>query len=233
MYRLRAASRRIGTTYIKRDHSIVERIRKSGELSEVDMFTGIIESTGYVEHIENEGSNSHFTIRSSISSALKVDQSIAHDGVCLTITEVNGDTHRVTAIAETLNRSSLGKSAIGKQINLERCMKADGRFDGHIVQGHVDCIGKLERIEDRNGSWGLYFTHPAGETFLTVQKGSVCINGVSLTVVESGETFFSVEIIPYTWNHTNLGLLNVGDAVNLEFDIIGKYLATLAFRKNN
>lgn len=197
------------------------------------MFTGIIESTGYVEHIENEGSNSHFTIRSSISSALKIDQSIAHDGVCLTVTQVNGDTHRVTAIAETLNRSSLGKWTIGKQINLERCMKADGRFDGHIVQGHVDCIGKLERIEDRNGSWGLFFSHVPGDTFITVPKGSICVNGVSLTVVESDSTFFSVEIIPFTWQHTNLGGLNPGDVVNLEFDIIGKYLATLTFRKNN
>jgi riboflavin synthase len=197
------------------------------------MFTGIIESTGYVEHIENEGSNSHFTIRSSISSALKIDQSIAHDGVCLTVTQVNGDTHRVTAIAETLNRSSLGKWTIGKQINLERCMKADGRFDGHIVQGHVDCIGKLERIEDRNGSWGLFFSHVPGNTFITVPKGSICVNGVSLTVVESDSTFFSVEIIPFTWQHTNLGGLKPGDVVNLEFDIIGKYLATLTFRKNN
>ncbi|MFN5372070.1 MAG: riboflavin synthase [Bacteroidia bacterium] len=197
------------------------------------MFTGIIESTGYVEHIENEGSNSHFTIRSSISSALKIDQSIAHDGVCLTVTQVNGDTHRVTAIAETLNRSSLGKWTIGKQINLERCMKADGRFDGHIVQGHVDCIGKLERIEDRNGSWGLFFSHVPGDTFITVPKGSICVNGVSLTVVESDSTFFSVEIIPFTWQHTNLGGLKPGDVVNLEFDIIGKYLATLTFRKNN
>jgi riboflavin synthase len=197
------------------------------------MFTGIIETTGSVEQLESEGSNTHFIIKSAISSELKVDQSIAHDGVCLTVTEVNGDTHRVTAIAETLNRSSLSQWTIGKRINLERCMQAHGRFDGHIVQGHVDCTGKLERIEDRNGSWGLYFTHPAGETYLTVQKGSVCVNGVSLTVVESGETFFSVEIIPYTWNHTNLGELNVGDAVNLEFDIIGKYLATLALRKKN
>jgi riboflavin synthase len=197
------------------------------------MFTGIIDSTGYVEHIENEGSNSHFSIRSSISSALKIDQSIAHDGVCLTVTQVNGDTHRVTAIAETLNRSSLGKWTIGKQINLERCMKADGRFDGHIVQGHVDCIGKLERIEDRNGSWGLFFSHVPGNTFITVPKGSICVNGVSLTVVESDSTFFSVEIIPFTWQHTNLGGLKPGDVVNLEFDIIGKYLATLTFRKNN
>lgn len=195
------------------------------------MFTGIIESTGYVEHIENEGSNSHFTIRSSISSALKIDQSIAHDGVCLTVTQVNGDTHRVTAIAETLNRSSLGKWTIGKQINLERCMKADGRFDGHIVQGHVDCTGILNRIEDRNGSWGFFFTHAEGDSLITVAKGSICVNGVSLTVVLSGATFFSVEIIPYTWEHTNLGTLKPGDSVNLEFDIIGKYLSVLASRK--
>ncbi len=197
------------------------------------MFTGIIESTGYVEHIENEGSNSHFKIRSPISSALKVDQSVAHDGVCLTVTEVVGDTHRVTAIAETLKRTSLINWTIGKQVNLERCMKADGRFDGHIVQGHVDCIGILDKIEDRNGSWGLYFTHAPGDTFITVPKGSICVNGVSLTVVESDSSFFSVEIIPYTWQHTNLGALKPGDSVNLEFDIIGKYLAVLALRQNN
>lgn len=197
------------------------------------MFTGIIESTGYVEHIENEGSNSHFKIRSPISSALKVDQSVAHDGVCLTVTEVVGDAHRVTAIAETLKRTSLINWTIGKQVNLERCMKADGRFDGHIVQGHVDCIGILDKIVDRNGSWGLYFTHAPGDTFITVPKGSICVNGVSLTVVESDSSFFSVEIIPYTWQHTNLGALKPGDSVNLEFDIIGKYLAVLALRQNN
>lgn len=197
------------------------------------MFTGIIESTGYVEHIENEGSNSHFKIRSPISSALKVDQSVAHDGVCLTVTEVVGDAHRVTAIAETLKRTSLINWTIGKQVNLERCMKADGRFDGHIVQGHVDCIGILDKIVDRNGSWGLYFTYAPGDTFITVPKGSICVNGVSLTVVESDSSFFSVEIIPYTWQHTNLGALKPGDSVNLEFDIIGKYLAVLALRQNN
>ena len=195
------------------------------------MFTGIIESTGYVEHIENEASNSHFTIRSPISSELKVDQSVAHDGVCLTVTEVIGDTHRVTAIAETLKRTSLVNWTEGKQINLERCMKADGRFDGHIVQGHVDCIGWLNKIEDRNGSWGLFFSHEPGDTFITVPKGSICVNGVSLTVVESGATFFSVEIIPYTWEQTNLGKLKPGATINLEFDIIGKYLSVLAARK--
>jgi riboflavin synthase len=194
------------------------------------MFTGIIESTGYVEHIENEGSNRHFTIRSSISGALKVDQSVAHDGVCLTVTEVTGDFHKVTAIAETLKRTSLVNWIEGTHINLERCMKADGRFDGHIVQGHVDCTGILNRIEDRNGSWGLFFTHAEGDSLITVPKGSICVNGVSLTVVESGPTFFSVEIIPYTWEHTNLGTLKPGDSINLEFDIIGKYLSVLASR---
>jgi len=194
------------------------------------MFTGIIETTGSVVQMESEGSNTHFTIKSPISKELKVDQSVAHDGVCLTVTEVIGDTHRVTAIAETLKRSSLGNWNTGKQVNLERCMKADGRFDGHIVQGHVDCVGHLQRIEDRKGSWGLFFSHAVAHTFITVPKGSICVNGVSLTVVESGADFFSVEIIPYTWEHTNLGSLKVGDALNLEFDIIGKYLAVLASR---
>jgi riboflavin synthase len=196
------------------------------------MFTGIIETTGTVISLEKEESNTHFTISSSISSALKVDQSVAHDGVCLTVTEINGNTHKVTAIAETLKRSSLGNWNSGKQINLERCMKADGRFDGHIVQGHVDCVGNLQQIEDRNGSWGLYFSHAVADTFITVPKGSICVNGVSLTVVESSADFFSVEIIPYTWQHTNLGSLKTGDSVNLEFDIIGKYLAVLASRNH-
>lgn len=196
------------------------------------MFTGIIETTGTLENIERDGSNIHFSITSTLGDTLKVDQSLAHDGVCLTVVEVNGTRHRVTAIAETLKKSALHHWEIGQKINLERCMKAEGRFDGHIVQGHVDCTGNLDRIDARNGSWGLYFTHPAGSTFLTVPKGSICVNGVSLTVVESSETAFSVEIIPYTWEHTNLGNLKAGGTVNLEFDIIGKYLAILAARKN-
>lgn len=196
------------------------------------MFTGIIETTGTLENIDRDGSNIHFSITSTLGDTLKVDQSLAHDGVCLTVVEVNGTRHRVTAIAETLKKSALHHWEIGQKINLERCMKAEGRFDGHIVQGHVDCTGNLDRIDARNGSWGLYFTHPAGSTFLTVPKGSICVNGVSLTVVESSETAFSVEIIPYTWEHTNLGNLKVGGMVNLEFDIIGKYLAILAARKN-
>lgn len=195
------------------------------------MFTGIVECIGKIEYVETEGSNKHFTITSSINNALKVDQSVSHDGVCLTVTEARNGWHKVTAIAETLKRTTLDAWETGRQINLERCMLADGRFDGHIVQGHVDCIGTLTEIEDRNGSWGLVFNYAPDDAYITVPKGSICVNGVSLTVVQSDPTRFSVEIIPYTWKHTNLGAIVPGECVNLEFDIIGKYLAVLAFRK--
>lgn len=191
------------------------------------MFTGIIESSAEVLKIERTGTNVHFTLESSIASELKVDQSLAHNGVCLTVTSVDGNSYHVTAIIETLNRTNLGDLQIGDRVNLERCLAANGRLDGHIVQGHVDGIGELNQLIDRDGSWALHFKHDRNPNWVTVEKGSICVNGVSLTVVESSQTGFSVEIIPYTWENTNLGNLKVGDKVNLEFDILGKYAARL------
>ncbi len=193
------------------------------------MFTGIIEQLGTVVSVETEGTNHHITLRADLAPELKIDQSVAHDGICLTVVGLDAAarTYRVTAIQETLNRTALGQWAPGQQVNLERCMLAGGRFDGHIVQGHVDTTAKLRQVTDRTGSWRLEFQHEVAPTHVTVEKGSITINGVSLTVVDSGADFFSVEIIPYTWQHTNLGQLRPGEAVNLEFDIVGKYVARL------
>lgn len=194
------------------------------------MFTGIIETVGILKNIEVEGGNIHFDIQSEISASLKIDQSVAHDGVCLTVVAVNADIHRVTAIRETLNKSRLGQWQTGDRINLERCMPANGRFDGHIVQGHVDTTADCTKITDDEGSWRFYFSHPPEKDFLTVKKGSITINGVSLTVVDSGEDHFSVAVIPYTFEHTNFRELKPGDTVNLEFDIVGKYVAEMLRR---
>ena len=191
------------------------------------MFTGIIEAAAEVVRIEQLGTNRHFTLEASIAPELKVDQSLAHNGVCLTVVAVNGIQYEVTAIDETLKRTNLGALNVGDKVNLERCLAANGRLDGHIVQGHVDGIGELVKLIDRNGSWSLHFTHETNPNWVTVEKGSICVNGVSLTVVESTSNSFSVEIIPYTWTHTNLGKLKIGDKVNLEFDILGKYAARL------
>ena len=193
------------------------------------MFTGIIEALGTVVGLEDEGTNRHFTVRAALAPELRVDQSLAHDGVCLTVVAVDAaaQTYRVTAIRETLGRTALGRWAAGTVVNLERCMPATGRFDGHIVQGHVDATGTVRSVLDRQGSWRLEIGHPAGAGRITVEKGSITLHGVSLTVVDSGADFFSVELIPYTWAHTNLGRLRPGDAVNLEFDIVGKYVARL------
>lgn len=195
------------------------------------MFTGIIETVGSLENIELDGGNIHFDIRSDISHALKIDQSVAHDGVCLTVVGLAEDVHRVTAIRETLEKSRLGDWNIGDLINLERCMLADGRFDGHIVQGHVDTTATCTKRSDDDGSTRFYFSHPQGQEFITVVKGSITINGVSLTVVDSDEQSFSVAIIPYTLEHTNFNTLQVGDKVNLEFDIIGKYVSEMIRRQ--
>lgn len=191
------------------------------------MFTGIIESSAEVLKIVRTGTNVQFTLETSIAKELKVDQSLAHNGVCLTVTSVDGNCYQVTAISETLNRTNLGSLQMGDRVNLERCLAANGRLDGHIVQGHVDGIGELVKLIDRDGSWALYFQHDHNPNWVTVEKGSICVNGVSLTVVESSRTGFSVEIIPYTWENTNLGKLKEGDKVNLEFDILGKYAARL------
>ena len=188
------------------------------------MFTGIIEAAGQVLHMQPEGTNLTFTIRSGISPELKVDQSLSHNGVCLTVTGIEGDTHRVTAIRETLEKTNLGRLQVGDRVNLERCMQLNGRFDGHIVQGHVDQTGVCTAVTDQDGSWLFDFAYDPAAGHITVEKGSICVNGVSLTCFRSGEGSFRVAIIPYTYEHTNFGQLREGDLVNLEFDIIGKYL---------
>lgn len=187
------------------------------------MFTGIIEGLGKVVHRENESSNVHFYLESPFTGELKVDQSVSHDGVCLTVTAIDAGKYRVTAVEETLIRTTLSAWEPGTLVNLERCMSANGRFDGHIVQGHVDATAVLISNENRHGSWKLTFSHHPNAG-MTVEKGSICVNGVSLTVVDSAVDSFSVVIIPYTWEHTNLQFLNEGNAVNIEFDILGKYM---------
>lgn len=197
------------------------------------MFTGIIETLGTILDIEHDGGNIHFTIESDISNELKIDQSVAHDGVCLTVVALNDRTYRVTAIQETLDKTRLGEWKKGMSVNLERCMTATGRFDGHIVQGHVDTTALVTKIQEDNGSWRFYFSHEASDAFVTVKKGSITINGVSLTVVDSSEDSFSVAIIPYTYEHTGFKNLKVGDSVNLEFDIVGKYVAEMLRRNQD
>lgn len=189
------------------------------------MFTGIIEQLGTVKAIKKEDDNIHFTIEAALTNELKIDQSVAHNGCCLTVVEIANDSYVVTAIQETLNKTNLGTWEIGTKVNLERCMQMNGRLDGHIVQGHVDTTASCVAIEDQNGSWKYTFSYHG--SFPTVEKGSVSVNGTSLTVVDSKENEFSVCIIPYTYEHTNFHTLKIGDTVNLEFDIIGKYVAKL------
>jgi riboflavin synthase len=189
------------------------------------MFTGIIEASGKVIGIEKEGSNLHLTISSPLSGELKIDQSLSHNGVCLTVVASAENWHRVTAVAETLQRSNIGDLTIDDQVNLERAMSAAMRMDGHIVQGHVDATGICESVETQGGSWLFTFSFDPKNAYLIVDKGSVSVNGVSLTVVNPTQDRFSVAIIPYTFDHTNFNLLKKGDRVNLEFDIIGKYVA--------
>ncbi len=195
------------------------------------MFTGIIETQGVVRRIERDGGNIHFWIESDITNQLKIDQSVSHDGVCLTVVEIADKNFRVTAINETLLKTRLGSWKEGTPVNLERCMPATGRFDGHIVQGHVDTVGKVSAIEEDNGSWRFHIHHEVSDDFITVKKGSITINGVSLTVVDSTKDSFSVAIIPYTFEHTGFKNLKVGDSVNLEFDIVGKYVAEMLRRQ--
>ncbi|MEY3497554.1 MAG: hypothetical protein RLZZ325_561 [Pseudomonadota bacterium] len=191
------------------------------------MFTGIIETLGQVESLQSEAGNLHLTIRSSISEELKIDQSVAHNGVCLTVVELKPGCHTVTAITETLNKTNLGHLKAGDLINLERCMPMNGRLDGHIVQGHVDQTATCIAVKEQNGSWIYSFQYDAAVGNITVEKGSICVNGISLTVFDSKMDGFSVAIIPYTYEHTNLKQVKAGDVVNLEFDIIGKYVARL------
>ena len=189
------------------------------------MFTGIIESLGKITQIEHEGTNVHFTIASPISKELKIDQSLSHNGVCLTVTAQNNESHTVTAIEETLLKTNLGTWAVGDKVNLERAMIAGARLDGHIVQGHVDTTGVCIGREDRDGSWFFTFQYSLTPQYILVDKGSICINGVSLTVVSPVDDTFSVAIIPYTFEHTTFQDIQVGSVINLEFDIIGKYMA--------
>ena len=196
------------------------------------MFTGIIETMGIVEEIRLNGTNKEFTISSAISDELKVDQSLAHNGVCLTVTSVENGKHQVTAIDETLLRSNLGDLKIGESINLERAMSGLSRFDGHLVQGHVDTVGVVKSVLDKYGSWIFTFNFPEENKHLLVDKGSICINGVSLTVINPTSNTFQVAIIPYTFENTSFNMLKEGDPVNLEFDILGKYIARYAAAYN-
>lgn len=188
------------------------------------MFTGIVEGVAKVTQIKDDGTNKQFVFTSVISNELKIDQSLSHNGVCLTVTQAGNNTHEVTAVKETLLKSNLGLLNIGDVVNLERCMVANGRFDGHIVQGHVDQVGTVLDVEDQNGSWLFTFRYDSSLGNVTVEKGSIAVNGVSLTCFNSREGEFSVAIIPYTYEHTNFKTLKKGDTVNLEFDIIGKYV---------
>ncbi len=188
------------------------------------MFTGIIENMGKVERIEQHGANKTFWISSSISSELKADQSLSHNGVCLTVEEVSGNMHRVTAIEETLLKSNICSSKPGDEMNLERCMLMNGRLDGHIVQGHIDATALCIDKKEMDGSWEFRFSFPQQFGSLVIEKGSVAVNGISLTAFNVGVNEFSVAIIPYTFTHTNMKQLDAGSTVNIEFDIIGKYI---------
>jgi len=188
------------------------------------MFTGIIETLGIVKQVQESGANKTFTLEATFTNELKVDQSVAHNGVCLTVTGFTTDGYQVTAIAETLRRTNLGLLKAGDPVNLERCMVMNGRIDGHIVQGHVDQTAVCTSVKDEYGSWMFHFSYDTASGHLTVPKGSVCVNGVSLTVVDAQPGVFSVAIIPYTYEHTNFHVIQEGSTVNVEFDIIGKYV---------
>jgi riboflavin synthase len=191
------------------------------------MFTGIIETLGKVAELRQGQGNLHITVESAISHELKIDQSVAHNGVCLTVVALADGKHTVTAIEETLNKTSLGHLKTGDLLNLERCMQMNARLDGHIVQGHVDQTAQCIGFKELDGSWEYTFEYDPSVGNVTVEKGSICVNGISLTVVNSHTNSFSVAIIPYTFEHTNLQQVRVGSVVNLEFDIIGKYVARL------
>ena len=197
------------------------------------MFTGIIETLGTISEITQEGTNVHFKVKSTIAEELKVDQSVAHNGVCLTVVSIDDDHHVVTAIDETLKKTDLRNWHVGSKVNIERCMVANGRFDGHVVQGHVDQIGTVDQIQEQDGSWLYDFSYDPSLGNVTVEKGSITINGTSLTVVKSEKGSFSVAIIPYTYEHTNFKSFKKDTVVNLEFDIIGKYVASYLEQSQN
>jgi riboflavin synthase len=196
------------------------------------MFTGIIETIGVVSNIKKDLENIHFTIKSTITNELKIDQSVAHNGVCLTVVEISDDEYVVTAIKETMDKTNMGDISVGDEVNLERAMKLGDRLDGHIVQGHVDETGVCTRIEDQDGSTVFTFEYHSENNNITIEKGSITVNGVSLTVVNSKQNEFSVAIIPYTLDHTVFKNFKVGTKVNLEFDVIGKYVARLQSYKS-
>ena len=191
------------------------------------MFTGIIEDIGVVSNLKTELDNLHISIKSKITSELKIDQSVAHNGVCLTVVDINNDEYTVTAIKETLDKTSIGKLQMGDKVNLERAMKLGDRLDGHIVQGHVDQTAICTHVKEEKGSWVFTFKYDSTLSNITIEKGSITINGTSLTVVNSKTDTFSVAIIPYTYKHTNFNTFRPGTIVNLEFDVLGKYVAKL------
>ena len=191
------------------------------------MFTGIIEDLGVITHLEKEQDNLHLTLQSRITSELKIDQSLAHNGVCLTVVSLDNDSYTVTAIQETLNKTTLSTLSVGDTVNLERAMKLGDRLDGHIVQGHVDQTAVCTDIVNQDGSWLYTFEYDASKNNMTIEKGSITVNGVSLTVVNSKKNSFSVAIIPYTYEHTNFHTFKKGSVVNLEFDVLGKYIQKL------
>jgi|TARA_R110002020_G_scaffold30237_1_gene95253 riboflavin synthase len=191
------------------------------------MFTGIIETLGKIKKLTPDGENLHIVVESSLAPELQVDQSVSHNGVCLTVVALSENTYTVTAIKETLDKTNLSKLSVGSVVNLERAMKMDARLDGHIVQGHVDQVGVCSAIKEVNGSWYFTFTYDSENGNITIEKGSITVNGVSLTVVQSEDHTFSVAIIPYTYEHTNFNQFQVGTNVNLEFDVIGKYVKRL------
>ena len=188
------------------------------------MFTGIIEQLGTIENVQTKGSNITFTVAAVLTNELKIDQSLSHSGACLTIESINGGTYNVTAIEETLKKTSLSKWKIGTVVNLERCLRFDGRLDGHIVQGHVDTVGKCVETITKDGSWEYVISFDKKFSNLIIEKGSICLNGISLTIFNITEDTFTVAIIPYTYEHTNMHTLQVNDNVNIEFDMIGKYV---------
>ncbi|PJE39440.1 MAG: riboflavin synthase [Flavobacterium sp.] len=191
------------------------------------MFTGIIETLGIVKEIQKDGGNLHLTISSDITKELKIDQSVAHNGVCLTVVAIDNNNYTVTAIKETIDKTTLGEWQVGDLVNLERAMKLGDRLDGHIVQGHVDQTGVCKSVAEANGSWYFSFEYDSKLNNITIEKGSITVNGVSLTVVNSQPNGFTVAIIPYTFEHTNFKTFKVGSKINLEFDVVGKYVARL------
>lgn len=197
------------------------------------MFTGIIETIGTLISIEKSNTNINLTFESKITHELKIDQSVAHNGICLTIVNITNNNYTVTAIDETINKTTISNWTTNQEINLERAMKLGDRLDGHIVQGHVDTIGICTNIINKNGSWIFTFEHPKSESFITIEKGSITINGTSLTVINSGLNTFDVAIIPYTFENTIFKNLKINDPVNLEFDVLGKYISKLSAIKKS